>query len=539
MSNILIKQLILIINNDGIYLSVDPAQPALANLVDVRDELCRRGITNADFAQIENVILHGNDQPTLVCESPRKYDQEKDKYVQVRVSDEGVHAYLTVRFPDDPELSTSEWDINHKLWEANIRLPIDKDKIKNIVQKRETIVNEIVCTGIPPVHGIDGRVEHKVEVGKKKAPLIRVDGSVDHHQLNHINCVRKSQHLAHLVPPTEGKPGINVFDEPIPCKPGRKVRMPRGINTYISPDELDLYAKYSGILYQENGLLNIEPIYVVPKDVDFSTGDIHYTGDIIVSGDIKTGFTVETDGNILVRGSVDGAVVKSNSGRIVINGGILGKYKAVIEAQQNITAEFAQHAKIVSRNDVEIRKYLLDCEIEAYGFVKIPKGQIIGGTVSSERGIIAHEIGTSKNVRTQIAIGRSIDTNVWMEILQLNKKIKDLKREFDSINEQISFLEVLEKRLNNLNDKKQKELEELLLRRDAIQNRIDELEKEKKTKTKTGDNSFDEFPSVQANYKIYPGVVLQMNQFVEEVSDQLGAIRISLKPTGVEKKVLA
>lgn len=541
MADLYIKQLKFEIKNNGVYLSLDSDFRGQASFNDIKDELFKSGIVNADFEKIKEVMASGSTVPVWIGNTFEKYNSAKDKFIHVRISDDGLFGYLTVRFPPDKSLIITENDIDYKLWLAGIRVHVSNEKIEKIVQNKSIVVNELICSGTPPVNGTEAQIVYMVDIDDSSTPLIKDDGKVDYHRTKTITCVQKDQHLAHLIMEKEGKPGISVQNEPIPCTPGITLKLPRGINTYLSPDSCDLYAKMGGHIYKRNGLLNIEQVYVVSQDVDFSTGDVHYNGEVIINGDVKTGFTVETEGNIIVNGSVEGAILKSKSGDINIRGGILGKYKANINAKKNLSAEFIQHAQINAGGNVEVNKYVLDCEIDAEGLVKIPKGQIIGGAVHSERGIIAREIGTPKNIKTRIAMGLSIDTEAWLEAMRIGKKIKDLKKEFDKINDKISFIKVLEQRLKGLNDQKKAELDGLLESKNDIQQRIDELtvEKNSLTKTGTGDNDIlEELPFIQANYKMYPGVMLVLNQHVEEINDQLNAVKFLMKPNGVERKAV-
>ena len=195
---------------------------------------------------------------------------------------------------------------------------------------------------------------------------------------------------------------------------------------------------------------------------------------------------------------------------------------------------------IVIDKQFEFNKYVLDCEIDAEGFVKIPKGQIIGGAVHSERGVIARELGTPKNIKTRIAMGLSIDTEAWLEAQRISKKIKDLTKKLNKIKDNISFLTVLKQRLKGLNAQKLAEMQALKNEYDQIQTVIGALEKEKNTlvKSNSGGSDFEELPFIQANYKVYPGVMIVMNQYVEEITNQLNSVKFMMKPNGVERKTV-
>ena len=48
------------------------------------------------------------------------------------------------------------------------------------------------------------------------------------------------------------------------------------------------------------------PVYVVPGDVDFSTGNIDFIGSVKVMGSVRNGFSVKAEGNVEIMGRLEG-----------------------------------------------------------------------------------------------------------------------------------------------------------------------------------------------------------------------------------------
>ena len=55
------------------------------------------------------------------------------------------------------------------------------------------------------------------------------------------------------------------------------------------------------------------PALDIPANVDFSTGDINFLGDVCIHGDICSGFTVRAIGNITVGGVVEACTVEARA----------------------------------------------------------------------------------------------------------------------------------------------------------------------------------------------------------------------------------
>ena len=63
-------------------------------------------------------------------------------------------------------------------------------------------------------------------------------------------------------------------------------------------------------------LISIDPIYVV-KEVSQLTGDIKFSGDIEVQGQVRDGCTIEANGNIQVFGDVSRATIRAGTSVIL------------------------------------------------------------------------------------------------------------------------------------------------------------------------------------------------------------------------------
>ena len=63
---------------------------------------------------------------------------------------------------------------------------------------------------------------------------------------------------------------------------------------------MSLLASSSGHVEFSGRAFQVKPLLDIPANVDFSTGDINFLGDVCIHGDICSGFTVRAIGNITV-----------------------------------------------------------------------------------------------------------------------------------------------------------------------------------------------------------------------------------------------
>ncbi|HDZ10981.1 MAG TPA: DUF342 domain-containing protein [Bacteroidetes bacterium] len=532
----LLERLNLRQKRDGIYMTVPRELKGRIKFEDVRRALVRRGVVNANLDVIYRVVAKADGIPTKVGDYFERYNRIKDKFIHIRIDDDKLTTYLSIRFPREENQKITVFDIHFKLMEANIRYGIDDKLIERIIKEQKNVINLPIAKGKPPIHGKNAEVVFKIDTNISRKPLILPDGSVDFHQINLIKIVEKDQHLAEKIPATKGASGISVYGTVLEAVQGKDKALPRGLNTYISDDKHNLYAKMGGHIFFLQNLLNVENVFVVRKNVDFSTGDIDYTGDVLVFGDVKTGFKITTDGNIRIRGNVDGAEVISRKGKIEIEGGIFGKHKAKLYARQLFQADFVQEAYVQCGGDIEVNRYIINCAVKANGEIRVPKGNIIGGNVMGGVSVIAREIGSPNNQHTEVRIGNDVDPNILIEILSAKDEEKKIVRKIHTLQKKVDFLKMLEKRLVKLTDEKELELENLLKEIQSLNLDVQNLHE--KTKVLLGENNDIrlEEPYIEARNFVFPGVVIGINSFEQTIQKQIRRVTFKLDETGIHSE---
>jgi len=529
----LLERLNLKQKRDGIYMTVSPDLKGRIRFEDVRRALVRRGVVNANLDAIHRVVARADGIPTKIGDYFERYNPIKDKFIHVRIDDNQLTAYISIRFTKEEPFRITSFDVHFKLMEANIRYGIHDQLIDKIVKEQKNVINLPIAEGKPPVHGKNAEIKYKIDTNISRSPLILEDGRVDFHWLNLIKIVKKDQHLAEKIPSTKGTPGISVFGTMLNAVPGKDRPLPRGLNTYISDDGLNLYAKIGGHIFFLQNLLNIENVFIVRRNVDFSTGDILYTGDVLIFGDVKTGFKVTTDGNIRIRGNVDGAEVISNKGKIEIDGGVFGKGKAKLYARDFIRAGFIQEASVRSGGDIEVNRYIINSQVNAKGEIRVPKGNIIGGNIVSASSIVAREIGSPNSLPTEARIGNDIDPHVLVEILAAREEEKKIQKTIGMYQKKVDFLNMLGKRLSKLTPEKALELEELLKKIHRLNLDIEALKE--KTKVLLGENADFalEEPYIEAKHQVFPGVVIGINDFEQKIQKPVRRVTFRIDESGI------
>ncbi len=177
--------------------------------------------------------------------------------------------------------------------------------------------------GQEPVPGTDAALElffnENIEISFEE-----VNGAVDFRNYLKIPSVRKGDRIARKVPPSEGIPGYNVFGEIIPAPHPKDFILLGRQNVRVEGNEA--FAEKDGrprVTGQNIKFIDITTAHVIPGDVDLTTGNIVFAGDVHVYGNVTDGMIVEALGNVYVGGNVYRATITA-TGSIHVKGNTVG-----------------------------------------------------------------------------------------------------------------------------------------------------------------------------------------------------------------------
>lgn len=379
---------------------------------------------------------------------------------------------------------------------------IQEDVIDEFIKNRKYCEDLVLAKGSPVVNGRDAKITYHFNLNLNSKPKLNDDGTVDFHHLENINKVSVGTILATLTPEILGRPGSDVFGKEIPPKKVEKRRLKYGRNINLSEDSLQLISAVSGhVEIDYEGKVIVSNTYEVAGDVDASTGDIQYEGNVFVKGNVRTGFSITASGDIEINGVVEGAQIIAG-GQIVLRRGIQGMNKGVLDAKGNIVAKFIESAKVKAGGAIET-DCILHSTVSANGeiILKGKRGLLIGGNVRSSRQIEAQNIGSAMGTSTVVEVGA--DPGQQDELLKLQEEEKKLREEEYRLRQVVDMLKAKQER-GQLATDKISEFKGTLQRYIAIYNRIKEVSKEiiESTEALMADTD----ARIKVSKNIYPGV---------------------------------
>lgn len=341
----------------------------------------------------------------------------------ISIEDNDIYAFLTL-YPAVGHPSMTEDEIMEAVSEEGVRTNIDKEAVSKAAQKHAAgfvIEHMPVASGIEPHNGRDATV--MIHFGKAEMrPKVSADGKVDYKNIDNIIHARKGDILITKRPATLGIRGLTVRNLELTPMPGKDVEVRLGDGVMLNPVGTQYISVRDGYVDFSNGVLSVHEVYYVEKDVDYSTGNITFSGTVHVKGDVLSGFKIEAKNDVIVEGICSDCEIIAHKS-IYIKVGIKGNEKNLFMAKDRVEVGYAEKARIYAKNDIIVKKYAYNSEMYAGNVIDATSGEgiIAGGTLKAFEGLYAKQLGTQGNSRFNIFMGTKYYVDQALEKLRKEK----------------------------------------------------------------------------------------------------------------------
>ncbi|MCR4717735.1 MAG: FapA family protein [Lachnospiraceae bacterium] len=423
----------MVVKDDGTYVKLFPPKDGGHTLDprEVTQYLDGEAVIGYDITEISSAIEGLDSEPVLVkVSSTQALPADEKMYFQISSDRMTVVARF---YPASSNSNGGLLDVVHiekALEQRNVRACVRRDTIRNFLHHRQYCKTYILAKGLEPRHGEDARIDYNFEVERQAKPTLNDDGTVDFHHLDAINHVSKGDLLATLYPEDQGDKGEDVFGNPIVPRKVKHLALKYGKNIIESEDKTQIFSDIDGHVSLDGDRVSVSDVFEVLADVDSSTGDIDYEGNVNIKGNVRTGFTIKASGDVNVKGVVEGATIIAG-GQVVVQRGIQGSNKGHIEAGDNVFAKFIENCEVKTKGGV-VTEAIMHSTVAANGDVVVDgkKGLVTGGKVSSRSKISLKVGGSDMGTVTKLEVGA--DPEVVEKCYMLNKKIPDIQREIEN-----------------------------------------------------------------------------------------------------------
>lgn len=425
-----------VIKADGVYIKFFPARNG-GNILNIEDfrEYMKNFKINFDPIEFSKQIFAAK-KPILI-KTGSIFVNPTPEVMNIKIKDNGLKASCRFIPPATGGSLLEKEEILSILQKNGIVYGIDEGEIDFFLTEREYGKDYIFANGKEPIVGKDGKVVIKIDTDISRKPMEREDGSVDFFSLNIIPKVEKGDVLAELLKEVEGIPGMDVKGKILPPLKVKRLQVKLGKNVSISEDGFRIVSDVAGHFVLEGDKLSVSNTFVVQGDLDASTGNIHYDGNVEIMGNVISGIKVEASGDITINGTVEGAQI-SAGGHIILKNGIKGMGKGILKAGGNIVSRFLESVNVEAGGYITADT-ILNSTVVSKGDIVVnsKKGYVNGGKVSSATSISIKNAGSEMGTKTTLEVG--IDPNLLNEIREAELKIKWLTKKMESAFPLIEF----------------------------------------------------------------------------------------------------
>jgi uncharacterized protein (DUF342 family) len=346
--------------------------------------------------------------------------ERRDGAFSILINEDRMSAQLTMT-PAYGGKPVSADQIHAEMREKGITFGILDDTIQAAVGKGYAR-NKLIAEGVPPLQGDDAQFISLIrEIENARLPADDTE-TIDYRNIGNLITVKQGDPLMRRMPPTEGRPGMNILGSPVPAQKGNDIRFSQTLSgAEIHKDDPDLLvAAISGQPFPLPNGVNVEPVITL-KDVDLSTGNLDIEGTLKITGDVKPGMRVKATADIVIGGMVEAAHIEAG-GAVEVRGAIIGHGEprigaeelnpsaATVRAEGSVKALFVENAVISSDADIVIREFVMKSELNAANSILVgesgsSKGRIINSLCRAGSRIETITIGSRAGIGTVLEVG--------------------------------------------------------------------------------------------------------------------------------------
>jgi uncharacterized protein (DUF342 family) len=514
------------IEDDGIFLSIKEPEGSGSevDLSEIEEKLEEKEIEEVDYEAVSEALSFESEEVKI---AERKPELDRDAELNIEVEDDGLAAYISY----EPALGGSNLtsaEVLDQIKEAGIVFGLNEEEFLAEFDSQKQLEEFKIATGEEAQAGDNAELEFEFDTESDSNKVkLNEDGTADFYNLGKIINVEEGDVLVSKTPLTEGEPGKNVRGEEIPPEPGQDIKMPQGKNVKVSADGLELISKMEGQASYDGSKVSVEDSHQVNGNVNLSTGNIDFNGNVIIRGDVEEGMEINAGGSVEVQGSVYEADIKSG-GQISINKGFIGSQsKGLLEAEGNIEVKFIENGTVKTESDLIVRDAIIHSNVDVGKTIDVEqgKGLISGGAVRAGEEILAKVIGSNLATSTEVSVG--ITPQLRDDYHQINDKLEKMQKDLSETVKNVNLLKKVKDEQDGLSEKKENLLNQLIRKRFSLAKDLEDAKQEKNELNEKLEKRKD--GAIKVKKEINPGVVVRIGTCKKKVTEKNSNVKYHLR----------
>jgi uncharacterized protein (DUF342 family)/DNA-binding response OmpR family regulator len=376
--------------------------------------------------------------------------EKADSYYIFNISSDSMNVLMEMFPPVGGGKVIDESDVFKDIQRLGIVFGIDDQAIKRALNHCSFGTDQpwkgVIASGKLPFDGTDDRLvfHKKFQAAEQEKP----DASrINFKNIINVCMVMPNDLIAEIERGIEGRNGIDIYGNEVLCKPGKKIELKAGENVTVDSFGCKFYSLIKGNMKFADSVISVSDYYLVDGDVDYSSGNIAYKGNVYIKGNVLDDFSVRADGDIIITGNVNAALVRA-TGDIKIYGGVVARDKGIVSSGGNVEIKFAEHAVIEANKNIIINRSSVFSNLYANARIIVKTGRLTGGNCFARDGIyINGDLGSNQG-KTCVHVGNDFLSerqaeNIKHEIKKRKDQLINLKQLMYSLKSNDCDLELL------------------------------------------------------------------------------------------------
>lgn len=356
-------------------------------------------------------------------ESISSYDDFKDKfgsYITISTSPDHMTASLSLDrrlYLDFPDIKI-DW-LRSILSEQGYKVPQESlTQLESSLKNRLSVEDFNFAFG-GPAQDADHPFLHPLHLDV--SPIDDRE-KIDFRKQSQHNIVRKGQPFAEIRYHTPGVDGFTVKGQTLPYKVLNTLSYTYDEALIVQNDH-QFIALHDGIPKIDKNHLSLKKVLIHKGSVNLSTGDIDFSGEVIIKGDVEQGAMVKAQGFVQIYGSVFGGSLDIQ-GDLSIKQGIKSSSLLGIKVSGDMEAGYIENSLIQVGGSLRVKKGIIGGQILVGKDLHIEdqRGQIYASSLYVQNEIQCMDLGKTQGKKTDIYLGISLKESKGL--LKVEKRIK-------------------------------------------------------------------------------------------------------------------
>jgi uncharacterized protein (DUF342 family) len=215
--------------------------------------------------------------------------------------------------------------------------------------------------------------------------------------------VQKDELIARKEKARPGIDGVEVDGTVTPAYHGKDIPLKTGAHVKTAEEEgrILYYAAETGVLRVKKDFIEVVEQLVIEGDAGVHSGNITYSKDVIVKGNLCDGYTIRCGRNLTIEGNVENGGSIHCAGNLFIGNGIFGD-RTTVFAGKDCDVGFVQDSYVTVEQNLTVRNFSWQSRLFAGGTLTVSGNKerrgstcVVGGELISMNNMYLNSVGSS------------------------------------------------------------------------------------------------------------------------------------------------